>query len=156
PDVGLSTHIADVIAAIEGEQLSNVVLVGHSYGGMVITGVADRVPASIAHLVYLDTFVPEARDSMQSVAPLGVGVVRIQARISGEGWRVEPPPGEDFGVTEEPDRSWVKRSLTAQSLKTFVQPLTLADAAIVSRFPRTHIYCGGRGRLAPLVQRAFM
>jgi pimeloyl-ACP methyl ester carboxylesterase len=156
PDVGLSTHIADVTALIEGERLSNAVLVGHSYGGMVITGVVDRVRDRIGHLVYLDTFVPRDGDSMQSVAPIVVGVFRVEARLHGDGWRVDPPAREDFGVTQEPDRSWVRRSLTAQSLKSFVEPLRLTDAEIVSRFPRTHIYCAGRGHLVSLVQHAFM
>ncbi|TMF86048.1 MAG: alpha/beta fold hydrolase [Chloroflexi bacterium] len=156
PDVGLSTHIADVGALIERERLSDVVLVGHSYGGMVITGTVDRVPDRIGHLVYLDTFVPRDGDSMQSVAPIVVGVFRIEARLHGDGWRVDPPTREDFGVSQEPDRSWVRRSLTAQSLKSFVEPLRLTDSEIVSRFRRTHIYCAGRGHLVSLVQRTFM
>ena len=156
PDVGLNTHIADVSGLIESERLSDVVLVGHSYGGMVITGVADRTPGRIGHLVYLDTFIPRDGDSMQSVAPVVVGFFQVEARVLGDGWRVDPPAREDFGVTQEPDLSWVKRSVTAQSLKTFVERLHLTDAEIVSRFPRTHIYCAGRGRFVSLVQQAFM
>src|SRR5437660_801825 len=59
PDVGLSTHVQDVVNVLEYEDLSNVVLVGHSYGGMVITGVAHQMPGRLAHLVYLDAFVPK-------------------------------------------------------------------------------------------------
>ncbi len=157
PDVDLTRHIADVAELIEREDLQQVVLVGHSYGGMVITGAADRVRDRIRHLVYLDTFVPRDGDSMLSaaaiVAPIAVGVFRLQARLHGDGWRVEPPAHEDFGVTEEPDRSWVRRSLTAQPLKTLVEPLRLNDPEIVSRFPRTHIHCTGRGRLVWVVQQ---
>ena len=156
PEVGLTRHIADVAEVIGREDLRQVILVGHSYGGMVITGVVDRVPDRIGHVVYLDTFVPRDGDSMLSVAPIVVGVFRLQARLHGDGWRVDPPAREDYGVTQEPDRSWVKRSLTAQSLKTFVEPLRLTDPEIVSRFPRTHISCTGRGQLVSLVQRAFM
>src|SRR5713101_4428932 len=58
PDIGLETHIQDVLGVLTYEDLSNVVLVGHSYGGMVITGVAERAPERLAHLVYFDAFVP--------------------------------------------------------------------------------------------------
>jgi pimeloyl-ACP methyl ester carboxylesterase len=67
PEVGLETHIADVVNAIEWERLRNVVLVGHSYGGMVITGVADRIPERIARLVYVDAMVPASGESVQSI-----------------------------------------------------------------------------------------
>src|SRR4051812_8081549 len=59
PDVGLATHVRDVVTVLWYEDLSGVVLVGHSYGGMVIGGVADQVPERLAHLVYLDAYVPE-------------------------------------------------------------------------------------------------
>lgn len=159
PEVGLTRHIADVAEVIGREDLRQVILVGYSYGGMVITGVVDRVPDRIGHVVYLDTFVPRDGNSMLSVAPIArivVGVFRLQARLHGDGWRVDPPAREDYGVTQEPDRSWVKRSLTAQPLKTFVEPLRLTDPEIVSRFPRTYISCTGRGQLVSLMQRAFM
>jgi pimeloyl-ACP methyl ester carboxylesterase len=158
-DVGLSTHVADIADLIEREDLRDVILLGHSYGGMVITGVADRLPERIGHLVYLDTFVPRDGDSMLSVFPLAslvVGVFRLQARFRGDGWRVDPPAAEHFGVKQEPDRSWVRRSLTPQPLKTLVEPLRLTDPQIVSRFPRTHIACTGRGWLVSTLQRVFM
>jgi pimeloyl-ACP methyl ester carboxylesterase len=156
PNVSLTTHVDDVVSLIEGERLSDVVLVGHSYAGMVITGAVDRVRDRVGHLVYLDTFAPRDGDSMRSVAPLVIGVYGIQARLRGGGWRIDPPAPEEFGVTKEPDRSWLGRSLTPQPLKTFVEPLRLRDTEIVSRFPRTHIACGSRGRFVSLVQRTLM
>ena len=153
PEVGLDTHIADVAGLIEDERLTDAILVGHSYAGMVITGVADRVRDRVGQLVYLDTFVPLDGDSMRSVAPLVIGAFLLQARLRGGGWKVEAPPPEQFGVTEEPDRSWVRDSLTAQPLKTFNDTLRLADPGIVGRFPRTHIHCGRGGRLELLAQR---
>jgi pimeloyl-ACP methyl ester carboxylesterase len=159
PDVGLTRHIADVAELIERENLQQVVLVGHSYGGMVITGAVDRVRDRIEHLVYLDTFVPRDGDSMLGAAPIlgsiAAGVLQFRARLRSDGWRLEPPAHEDFGVTEEPDRSWVRRSLTTQPLKTLIEPLRLNDAEIVSRFPRTHIRCTGRGRLVWFLQHVF-
>jgi len=153
PEVGLETHIDDVTTLIEVERLTDVVLVGHSYAGMVITGVADRVRDRVGQLVYLDTFVPLDGDSMRSVAPLVMGAFLLQGRLGGDGWRVEPPPPERFGVTDEPDRSWVRSSLTAQPLKALNDQLRLADPEIVSHFPRTHIHCGGRSRLERILQR---
>jgi len=153
-EVGLDTHIADVAGLIEEDNLSEVVLVGHSYAGIVITGVADRVRDRIGRLVYLDTFVPRDGDSMRSVAPLVIGAFLLLARLRGDGWRVPPPAPEQFGVTEEPDRSWVKSLLTAHPLKSLNDHLRLTDPEIVSHFPRTHIYCGHGGRLERLAQRA--
>src|SRR5258707_4888261 len=67
PDIGLSTHIDDVVNTILFEDLHNIILVGHRYGGMVITGVADRVPARIHRLVYLDAMVPNDGESVMSI-----------------------------------------------------------------------------------------
>jgi len=153
-EVGLGTHIADVAGLIKKEDLSDVVLVGHSYAGMVITGVADLVRDRIGRLVYLDTFVPLDGDSMRSVAPLVIGAFLLHARLRGDGWRLPPPAPEQFGVTKEPDRSWVKSSLTAHPLKSLNDHLRLTDPEIVSRFPRTHVHCGHGGRLERLAQRA--
>ncbi|MBV9253581.1 MAG: alpha/beta fold hydrolase, partial [Actinobacteria bacterium] len=69
PDVGLATHVGDVAQVLWYEDLSNVVLVGHSYGGLVIGGVADQAPGRLKHLVYLDAFVPEHGRSMLDLGP---------------------------------------------------------------------------------------
>jgi pimeloyl-ACP methyl ester carboxylesterase len=71
PGINLDTHIADVINVIKWEELSDIVLVGHSYGGMVVTGVADTMPDKIKSLVYLDAFVPENGQSLLSLLPPG-------------------------------------------------------------------------------------
>ena len=67
PDVGLSTHIKDVVNTILYEDLHNVILVGHSYGGMVITGVADSLPGRITKLIYIDAFIPENGESVLKI-----------------------------------------------------------------------------------------
>jgi pimeloyl-ACP methyl ester carboxylesterase len=152
PEVGLDTHIQDIVGLLVEKDLQGVILVGHSYGGMVITGVVDQVPERIAHLVYLDTFVPRDGESMADVSPLVIYLLRRQAQ--GDGWRI--PSHGDYGVTTEPDRSWVLSSVTPQPLKTLVQPLHLENPAIVSTKPRTHIECTGGGsffsRMRPLVR----
>src|SRR5215510_3541187 len=93
-EIDLDTHIQDVIGVIDDADLSDIVLVGHSYGGMVITGAADRVPERIASLVYLDAFVPENGQSNLSMLPPGVHL----ATVPGEDWLVAPPTSEVFGL----------------------------------------------------------
>ena len=141
PDVGLDTHIQDVVCLLEEKNLHDVILVGHSYGGMVITGVVDQAPERIAHLVYLDTFVPRDGESMVDVSPIVIHLLRRQAQAGGDGWRIDSRG--TYGVTTEPDRSWVLSKVTPQPLKTLEQPLHLKDPAIVSKKPRTHIDCTG-------------
>ena len=148
PDVGLDTHIQDIVCLLVNKDLHGVILVGHSYGGMVITGVVDAVPERIAHLVYLDTFVPRDGESMVSVSPLVIYLLRRQAQ--GDGWQI--PSHGDYGVTTEPDRSWVLKSVTPQPLKTLEQPLHLKHPAIVSTKPRTHIDCTGSGFVFSLMR----
>jgi pimeloyl-ACP methyl ester carboxylesterase len=150
PEVGLDTHVLDVAGLLEGRDLHDVILVGHSYGGMVITGVVDQVPERVAHLVYLDTFVPRDGDSMANISSIVHWILRRQTR---DGWRVNPLG--TFGVTTEPDRSWVLSKVTPQSLKTFEQPLRLKNPAIVSAKPCTHITCTGGGCFRSLMRRIF-
>jgi pimeloyl-ACP methyl ester carboxylesterase len=81
PAIGLDTHIADVVNTIEWEQLRDVILIGHSYGGMVITGAADRIPDRLRRLVYLDAFLPESGESASSWADaIGSSWVRDNVR----------------------------------------------------------------------------
>ncbi|HLZ25537.1 MAG TPA: alpha/beta hydrolase family protein [Ktedonobacterales bacterium] len=150
PDVGLDTHIQDIVGLLEGKDLQGVILVGHSYGGMVITGVVDRAPERIAHLVYLDTLVPRDGESIASVSPMVFRLLRKQAQAHGDGWQIASHG--DYGVTTEPDRSWVLSKVTAQPLKTYEQPLHLTNPAIVSTKPRTHIDCTGSGVVFALMR----
>ena len=151
PDIGLDTQIQDVVGLLQEKNLHGVILVGHSYGGMVITGVVDAVPERIAHLVYLDTFVPRDGESMAGAVPLLRYVLRKQAQAHGDGWRVDPLGS--YGLTTEPDRSWVLSKVTPQPLKTLEQPLHLKNPAIVSATPRTHIECTSGGFFISLMQR---
>ena len=149
PDVGLDTHIRDVAGLLEENDLQGVILVGHSYGGMVITGVVDAVRERIAHVVYLDTFVPRDREAMVDIAPLVIRLL-LRKHLHDDGWRIDPPG--TFGVTTEPDRSWVLSKVTPHPLKTLEQPLHLKNPDIVSSVPRTHIKCTS-GFFFSLMQR---
>ena len=150
PDVGLDTHIEDIAGLLKEKNLHGVILVGHSYGGMVITGVVDQVPERIAHLVYFDTFVPRDGESMVDVSPIVNYLVRQQ--VQADGWRVDPPKERALGVMTEPDRGWVRSKLTPHPLKTLEQPLHLKNPAIVSTKSRTHIDCTGSGFFFSLMQ----
>ncbi len=138
PDIGLDTHIQDVVGLLQQRDLRGVILVGHSYGGMVITGVADAVPERVAHLVYLDTFVPRDGDSMLDVSPRLMHWL-LRKQIRADGWRVDSQG--TYGVTTETDRSWVLSKVTPQPLKTLEQPLHLKNPALVAATPGTYIEC---------------
>lgn len=139
PDIDLALHVEDVVALLEAEELRNVVLVGHSYGGMVITDVAARVPNRLAHLVYLDAFVPNAGQSLLDLVGAETAErVREAAKTHGEGWKIPPFPPERFGVTSERDREWLSKHLVPQPLLTFERP---AQGGGAGRAKRTYIYC---------------
>ena len=139
PQVDLDTHIEDVINVLHYEDLTGVVLVGWSYGGMVVAGVADRVPERIAHVVYLDSDVP--RDGDTSVPPSQHAAREELARAHGDGWRVPAPydaddlPGELMAET----RRWIAQRLTPHLLATWTQPIRLSGAA--AAIPTTYVRC---------------
>ena len=120
-EIDLDTHIQDVIGVIDDADLSDIVLVGHSYGGMVISGVADRVPEEVASLVYLDAFVPENGQSLFSVLLPD----RRLVTVPGEDWLVEPIPSAGFGLKRpEVIALWEGKS-GPHPLATLTQPLQL-------------------------------
>jgi len=96
--VNLETHILDVVNLIRWEELTDIVLCGHSYGGCVISGVADRLPEHIRALVYLDAFVLEDGDQMQHLSEAYAHQFREGAKNLGEGWKVPPVPAAMFNV----------------------------------------------------------
>ena len=136
--ITLDTHIADILGVLQFEELRDVVLVGHSYGGMVATGVADRAPERIAQLVYLDAFVP--RDG-QSIAHLMGEAAAARSnevvRALGEGWKIPPNPMPPD--TSEADAAWAVPKRVMQPFMTGRQAIQLTGA--VERLPRSYIYC---------------
>lgn len=138
PEVDLETHVQDVVGVLEAEELRNVILVGHSYAGMVITGVAARAASRLTHLVYLDAFVPEAGKNLLDYVGARADAMRESARTVGDGWRVPPFPPERFGVTSQRDRDWLQRRLVPQPLKSFERPLAAVGG---ERLKRAYVYC---------------
>ncbi|MEV0260365.1 alpha/beta fold hydrolase [Streptomyces sp. NPDC050617] len=146
PEVGLETHVEDVVGLIREEDLTDVVLVGHSYAGLVISSVVNDVPERIAHLVYLDAMVPEHGEAGVDVQPITQKLID-QAAESGNGWRIPPlpempPPTGLFGVTDPADVAWLRTLLSDQPVGCLQQPVRLDNPAAAS-VPRTHIHCVG-------------
>lgn len=125
PEINLETHIDDVANLFEWEDLSNVVLCGHSYAGSIITGVADRIPERIAALVYLDAFVLEDGQCIHDTLPEEHRELQLQGAAAGDGWRIPPIPAEVFNVNAD-DRDWVDQQCTPQPVATFQQPIRLS------------------------------
>ena len=141
-DIDLQVHIDDIANLIRWEELDGVILCGHSYGGAVISGVADAVPDRIAALVYLDAFLLEAGESLHDLLPDEHRELQLSlADQYGEGWRVPPIPAEIFNVNAR-DRDWVDRQCTPQPLATFQQKLRLSRGP--SAIARNHyIFASG-------------
>jgi pimeloyl-ACP methyl ester carboxylesterase len=142
PQVNLDTHIDDVVNLLEFEELDNVVLVGHSYAGIVISGVADRAKPRLRQLVYLDSLLLESGQSLFSDFPQTVVEQRLKAiRETGGGVGAAAAlPPKAFGVTEPADVAWVARRMTPQPVGTYLQPLLL-KAPLGNGLPKTFIDC---------------
>ncbi|MGW6007818.1 alpha/beta fold hydrolase [Streptomyces sp. NPDC055210] len=146
PEVGLTTHTDDVIGLILKHDLADVVLVGHSYAGMVISSVANQVPERISSLVYVDAMVPTHGENAIDVMPL-TQVMIDGAADSAQPWRIPPLPEYAaplglFGVIDPDDIAWLRSTLTDESVLCFQQPAELDNPAQAS-IPRTHILCVG-------------
>jgi pimeloyl-ACP methyl ester carboxylesterase len=147
PQVDLDTHITDVVNLIEFEDLHDVVLLGHSYAGLVVTGVADRVPERISHLVYLDTGpIPNGTALIETFPAEARRHIERQVDESGDGWRFPVPPQEEmatFGSLEGLDDARLEalRSRAVdQPFGTFTQPLRLENPAREA-LPKVGILC---------------
>jgi pimeloyl-ACP methyl ester carboxylesterase len=141
PDIGLDTHIQDVLGVLEYEDISDVVLVGHSYGGMVIAGAAEKAAERIAHMVYLDAFVPGDGQSLTDFQPPEVlAMFKEKVRTEGGGYKLPSFPAEVFGVTKDDDLAWVRPRLNPHPFKTKLDAVHLSDPKAAA-IPRTYIYC---------------
>ena len=144
PDIDLDFHINDIIQVLEYEDLRDVILVGHSYGGMVITGVADRATERIGHLVYLDAANPVNGESLADVSPAQMKAAR-DAGKTVEGVELvlwpDTEPLPHYGLTNPDDIAWTAARLTPHPYKCFEQPLRLTNEATLWKIPQTHIVC---------------
>jgi pimeloyl-ACP methyl ester carboxylesterase len=128
-DIGLDTHVSDITRLLHYQDLTGVILVGHSYGGTVITAVAEQVPERIRRLVYLDAAVPRDGESNNDVVGQEMAArLRSAAMSDGDGWRVPPAP---YVLARLSDalRPWVQQRLTPHPLRSFEEPVRLRSAA---------------------------
>ena len=147
PEVDLETHITDVVNLIEYEGLHDVALLGHSYGGLVVTGAADRIPERISELVYLDTVpLPDGSTLIEKFPPDLRKRTEGQVQELGEGWKFPIPPPEELanmasleGVDEDHLRLLYSRA-TPQPFGTYTQPLRLKNPAREA-LPKLGILC---------------
>lgn len=157
PEVSLETHVRDVAGLIEREDLTDVVLCGHSYGGMVVTAVCDRLKARIRHVVYLDAAVPDDGESMITQQP---GITPAEAAATEAALRALAPDGVAMGVFEDvtlfgvargsPEEALLKRRLTPHPLRTWTDPIRLT-AGGSEGLARTYVHCVN----PPLVPSSF-
>jgi pimeloyl-ACP methyl ester carboxylesterase len=142
PEINLTTHAHDVANLLIWEDLSDVVLCGHSYGGCVISNAAALAPGRIASLVFLDAFVPDDGQSLHDCLPPEQRQMQLDgADQGGEAWRVPPIPAEVFNVNPK-DRAWVNSQCTPQPLATFQEPVQTAGALGKIR-DKTYIWASG-------------
>jgi pimeloyl-ACP methyl ester carboxylesterase len=130
PDVDLETHIADIMNVLEFEELPAVTLVGHSYGGMVITGVADRLPGRVSKLIYLDALVPEDGEAVVDlVGPHVRADTERQVQAEGEGWLIPAA----FAAIDRPTFN------RPHPYASWTQPLRLRHPEALAAIPRVYV-----------------
>jgi len=162
PDIDLETHIADIVNVLAWEELEDVVLVGHSYGGMVITGVADRAKHRLRHVVYLDAFLPADGESSAShivrlmnpnatQADFDAEVARRRDTANAQGGGA-PDTDRLFDIPEDlaAAREWVKSRVTPHPVGTQVSPIRLANGGS-DGVQRTYILCAGAPGRTPFM-----
>jgi pimeloyl-ACP methyl ester carboxylesterase len=141
-EVDLDLHITDIVNVLHYEDLHDVILVGHSYGGMVITGVADRALNRIGQLVYLDAAQPRNGESLADVSPAVINATWGEVRdVNGVELTLWPSSGHTYGVTNPEKVEWMLERLTPHPWKAFDQPLVLINEEAVRKLPRTNINC---------------
>jgi pimeloyl-ACP methyl ester carboxylesterase len=144
PDIDLDLHIRDVTSLLFYEDLHDVVLVGHSYGGMVVTGVADAAADRVGKLVYLDAANPTDGQSLVDVAGPIIEMTRPSGQvIDGVELVLLPAPGAAafYGVTDPDDLAWVDARLTGHPWRCFEQKLALTHPDAFGPIPQYHIVC---------------
>ena len=136
PDVDLEAHVADVAGLISDRDLHDVVLLGHSYAGIVVTGAADRVPERLAKVVYLESGpVPDGVSYLDMEEPAARERDQQQVAETGDGWRLVMPSWEELergnGASleglGEAERKWMRDNATDQPFGTYTQPLKLRN-----------------------------
>jgi pimeloyl-ACP methyl ester carboxylesterase len=141
PDVGPETLVRDVAGVIEWEELSDVVLVGHSFGALVALAVAERMPERVRRIVLLDGVVVEpGAPGFDGLPPAAVEARRAAAEASSGGLAYPPPGAAAFGLLDPADIAWVDRRLTPQPMRVYAEPFPL-HAPLGAGRPVTYVCC---------------
>ncbi|HEX7797828.1 MAG TPA: alpha/beta hydrolase [Vicinamibacterales bacterium] len=138
--ITLATHVHDIVSLLEREDLRNVVLVGHSYAGMVVTGVAEHARDRIGHLVYVDALVPEHGQAAMDILPVPTQNTFRTLASQGGGWRMQPTTRlmDLWGLEDGPARRFVEERLCDFSIRCFEEAVAAPSSAAAS-LPRTYI-----------------
>lgn len=124
--IDVSTHVTDVVNLFKWEGLSDAVLCGHSYGGLVVSGVAERIAPKIGSIVFLDAFIPDNGDSMMDLTGQAV-IEATRAAEQAGALGVPPRKAEAFGVNEK-DRAWIDSLTGLQPLGCFLEKMKITGA----------------------------
>ena len=147
--IDLDTHVQDILGVFRCEELSDVVLCGHSYGGMVVTGVVEQIAAKIRSLIYLDAFVPESGKCVFDYLPAEHSrQMRDDAAQNGEGYKITPISAAAFAVNAQ-DAAWVDAMCVKQPLATFEQKLEVTGPRVPKR---VYMIAAGWTRPSPFQQ----
>ena len=145
--IDLETHVMDVVNLMQFEDLKEVILVGHSMGGMVIAGAADASPDRVRHLVYLDAVTPGDGQSLFDCLPEYRDSFRQIAKSVGDGWLFKYPADYGtFGVSDENDVKWLTQRLTSHPLACYEQGVRFRNPSALA-LPKTFIYCNGNKKV---------
>lgn len=140
-NISINTFVDDIANLLIWEQLQDVVLVGHSFGGISVTGVADRMPERLRRLVYLDALLLQGGQTAFSQIPPDVVAARIKAANESSGGMSLPvPPASAFGLTREADQQQIAARLTPHPLSTYNTPLNLKNV-LSNGVPTSYINC---------------
>jgi pimeloyl-ACP methyl ester carboxylesterase len=154
PQVGVETFVGDVVDLLEQEDLTDVVLVGHSFGAIAVNGAADVVPSRLSRLVYLDGFVVrEGESAFDRLDPKVVaGCVRL-ADEYGAGVAIPAPPPATFGITDPDLTAWVQRRLTPQPLRSYRDRVRLRGP-MANGLPAVYLACTAQSQ--PMMETSWV
>jgi len=154
PRAGLSLNVADVGQLFDYETLDDVVLVGHSYGGLVVSGVAEACANQISDIVYLDGFLPDHGQSAWDIIPEGKEQWERKAKESGAGWLVPPvDPVDMYGVSDPVDARWLREKMVPTPLYTHEEPLHAPEERR-KKLPQAYISCRQYEIFKPMARKA--
>ena len=138
--ITLDTFVDDIANVLHWEDLQDVILVGHSFGGITVTGVADRMPQRIRQLIYLDSLIVHAGQCAFDLLEPAVVQGRLQAAQANGGMWIEPPPPAFFGVSDPEQQAFLQGRLTPQPLGSYTSALQLQHP-VGNGLPAVYVHC---------------